>query len=104
MAKRFATLRTLDQQPLDPSIAFAAAQSTGVDEGPGLSSKVKSERAKAAQRREVVQFPVPIAGGFFESDGARDFVGGFLAKYVVVLAPPLTCLPLSFANFDLTLY
>jgi hypothetical protein len=52
------------------------------DEGPGLSSKVKSEKAKAASRREPVVFPLEIKGGFFESDGARDFVGGFLAKSV----------------------
>ncbi|GAA6059061.1 hypothetical protein JCM10212_002032 [Sporobolomyces blumeae] len=86
MAKRFATLRTLDQQPLDPTIAFEVSQARaeGKDlstDGPGLSSKVKSERAKAAQKREPVVFPVELKGGFFESDGARDFVGGFLAKF-----------------------
>ena len=86
MAKRFATLRTLDQAPLDPSIAFQVtrARETGTalpgDIGPGLSSKVKSEKAKAASKREPVVFPLEIKDGFFESDGARDFVGGFLAK------------------------
>ncbi|GAA5831257.1 hypothetical protein JCM3766R1_002986 [Sporobolomyces carnicolor] len=87
MAKRFATLRTLDQAPLDPSIAFQVtrARETGTalpgDVGPGLSSKVKSEKAKAASKREPVVFPLEIKDGFFESDGARDFVGGFLAKF-----------------------
>lgn len=85
MAKRFATLRTLDQSPLDPSIAFQVTQAreSGValpEDGPGLSSKVKSEKAKAASRREPVVFPLEMKDGFFESDGARDFVGGFLAK------------------------
>ncbi|GAA6007197.1 hypothetical protein JCM11491_003040 [Sporobolomyces phaffii] len=86
MARRFATLRTLDQSPLDPSIAFQVTQAreSGVAlaaEGPGLSSKVKSEKARAASKREPVVFPLEIKGGFFESDGARDFVGGFLAKF-----------------------
>lgn len=87
MAKRFATLRTLDQSPLDPSIAFQVTQAreSGValsgDVGPGLSSKVKSEKAKAASRKEPVVFPLEMKDGFFESDGARDFVGGFLAKF-----------------------
>ncbi|GAA5962102.1 hypothetical protein JCM3765_005521 [Sporobolomyces pararoseus] len=87
MAKRFATLQTLDQAPLDPSIAFQVTQArqSGTalpdDVGPGLSSKVKSEKAKAASKREPVVFPLEIKGGFFESDGARDFVGGFLAKF-----------------------
>ncbi|GAA5922186.1 Mex67p [Sporobolomyces koalae] len=80
MARRFATLRTLDQMPLDPSIAFqaSAARDAGISDTPGLSSKARSEKAKA---REVVVFPLQIKDGFFESDGARDFVGGFLAKF-----------------------
>lgn len=83
MARRFATLRTLDQKPLDPSIAFAVGQdrANGVVDSPGLSSRVKSEKAKAA-KREAVVFPLPISGGFFESDGARDFVGQFFIKCV----------------------
>ncbi|BGP52873.1 hypothetical protein JCM8202_003955 [Rhodotorula sphaerocarpa] len=82
MARRFATLRTLDQKPLDPSIAFAVGQdrANGVVDSPGLSSRVKSEKAKAA-KREAVVFPLPISGGFFESDGARDFVGQFFIKF-----------------------
>jgi len=89
MAKRFATLRTLDQSPLDPSIAFQVTQArqsgTDLPEGPGLSSKVKSEKAKAAAKREPVVFPLELKDGFFESDGARDFVGGFLAKYALYI-------------------
>ncbi|GAA5926245.1 hypothetical protein JCM3775_000967 [Rhodotorula graminis] len=83
MARRFATLRTLDQQPIDPSIAFAVNQErpTFGAEGPGLSSKVKSEKAKATKREPVV-FPVDsTAGGFCDPDGARGFVGEFLAKF-----------------------
>ncbi|GAA5922659.1 hypothetical protein JCM1841_006770 [Sporobolomyces salmonicolor] len=82
MARRFNTLRTLDQKPLDPSIAFAVTQAReqGVDLDPGLSSRVKSEKAKATKREPVV-FPLQATQGFFESDGARDFVGGFLAKF-----------------------
>ncbi|BGP36661.1 nuclear mRNA export, poly(A)+RNA binding protein [Rhodotorula kratochvilovae] len=82
MARRFATLRTLDQKPLDPSIAFTAGQERpNPTDGPGLSSRAKSEKAKAAKREPVV-FPVDITkGGFFESDGARDFVGQFFLKF-----------------------
>ncbi|GAA5995079.1 uncharacterized protein JCM10292_004525 [Rhodotorula paludigena] len=80
MARRFATLRTLDQKPLDPSIAFTVGQERATGEGPGLSSRVKSEKAKAPKREPVV-FPVEMTGGFFESDGARDFVGSFFAKF-----------------------
>lgn len=83
MARRFATLRTLDQKPLDPSIAFAVGQdrANGVVDSPGLSARVKSEKAKAA-KREAITFPLPISGGFFESEGARDFVGSFFIKSV----------------------
>ncbi|POY71352.1 hypothetical protein BMF94_5664 [Rhodotorula taiwanensis] len=82
MARRFATLRTLDQKPLDPSIAFAVGQdrANGVVDSPGLSARVKSEKAKAA-KREAITFPLPISGGFFESEGARDFVGSFFIKF-----------------------
>ncbi|GAA5834484.1 hypothetical protein JCM9279_004329 [Rhodotorula babjevae] len=83
MARRFATLRTLDQQPIDPSIAFTVGQerSTFGAEGPGLSSKLKSEKAKATKREPVV-FPVDITrGGFCEPDGLTGFVGAFLAKF-----------------------
>ncbi|GAA5980720.1 hypothetical protein JCM10908_001750 [Rhodotorula pacifica] len=82
MARRFSTLRTLDQKPLDPTIAFAIGQdrANGVVDSPGLSARVKSEKAKAA-KREAVVFPLPFSGGFFESDGARDFVGQFFIKF-----------------------
>jgi len=93
MARRFATLRTLDQKPLDPSIAFTVGQertTLGAD-GPGLSSRVKSEKAKASKREPVV-FPVDVTkGGFFESDGARDFVGQFFLKCVFPRLPSLPC-------------
>lgn len=83
MARRFATLTTLDQKPLDPSIAFAVGQdrASGDVDSPGLSARVKSEKATAA-KREAVVFPLPISGGFFESEGARDFVGQFFIKCV----------------------
>ncbi|BGP12687.1 nuclear mRNA export, poly(A)+RNA binding protein [Rhodosporidiobolus nylandii] len=81
MARRFATLRTLDQKPLDPTIAFSVAQKAAADgTTPGLSGRVKSEKAKQAKREQVV-FPVEIKGGFFESDQTRDFVGGFFLKF-----------------------
>lgn len=81
MARRFASLRTLDQKPFDPSIAFSARPDSSVLDGPGLSSRVKSEKAKAAKREPVV-FPVEPTSGFFESDGARDFVAQFFLKCV----------------------
>ncbi|GAA6036654.1 hypothetical protein JCM8097_001275 [Rhodosporidiobolus ruineniae] len=80
MARRFATLTTLDQKPLDPSIAFSVKQQADAGLTPGLSSKVKSEKAKAAKREKVV-FPAEIQGGFFENDQTRDFVGGFFQKF-----------------------
>ncbi|GAA6004334.1 hypothetical protein JCM10207_000673 [Rhodosporidiobolus poonsookiae] len=81
MARRFSTLRTLDQQPLDPNIAFSVAQKAATDAStPGLSSRVKSEKAKQAKREQVV-FPLPLQGGFFESDQTRDFVGQFFLKF-----------------------
>ncbi|GAA5835315.1 hypothetical protein JCM11251_006678 [Rhodosporidiobolus azoricus] len=81
MARRFATLRTLDQKPLDPNVAFSVAQkATEAGATPGLSSKVKSEKAKAARREQVV-FPLEMKGGFFESEQTRDFVGQFFLKF-----------------------
>ncbi|GAA5865493.1 hypothetical protein JCM8547_001263 [Rhodosporidiobolus lusitaniae] len=81
MARRFATLRTLDQKPLDPTIAFAVAQRAGADgSAPGLAPRVKSEKAKQAKREQVV-FPLEIKSGFFESDQTRDFVGQFFLKF-----------------------
>ncbi|GAA5916790.1 hypothetical protein JCM6882_004167 [Rhodosporidiobolus microsporus] len=81
MARRFATLRTLDQKPLDPTIAFSVAQKAA-EEGanPGLSSRVKSEKAKQAKREQVV-FPLEIKGGLHENDETREFVGQFFMKF-----------------------
>lgn len=80
MARRFATLTTLDQQPIDPNIAFKAAEQSA-KLTPGLSPSIKSATAKKKQRDPIV-FPVPVTGGFFESEPTRDFVGGFLTKSV----------------------
>jgi nuclear RNA export factor len=81
IARRFAKLTTLDQQPIDPSIAFAASNSGGVGGlTPGLSPSVKSQKSKAKAKREPLVFPVPTAPGFFESEPTRDFVGAFLTK------------------------
>jgi nuclear RNA export factor len=80
MARRFATLTTLDQQPIDPDIAFKAAEQSA-KLTPGLSPSIKSATAKKKQRDPIV-FPVPVTGGFFESEPTRDFVGGFLTKSV----------------------
>lgn len=82
MARRFATLTQLDQQPIDPAIAFQA-KTTGTGVGgltPGLSPSVKKDKAKSRARREPVVFPLPIAAGFFESEPTRDFVAGFFIK------------------------
>lgn len=78
MARRFKNLTTLDQQPIDPSIAFTASTASATSLTPGLSPSVK--KAKARAKRDPVVFPVPTAPGFFESEPTRDFVGGFLTK------------------------
>ncbi|GAA5972358.1 hypothetical protein JCM11641_002422 [Rhodosporidiobolus odoratus] len=81
MARRFSTLRTLDQKPLDPTVAFSVAQKAAeAGATPGLSSRVKSEKSKQKER-EHVTFPVEIKGGFHESDQTRDFIGGFFLKF-----------------------
>ncbi|KAK4704483.1 nuclear RNA export factor, partial [Phenoliferia sp. Uapishka_3] len=84
IARRFPTLKVLDQQPIDANIAFAAshAVSSVPDRNPGLSSVAKKEAARAAKAAQVnIIFPVPISGGFFESDTTRDFVAGFFTKF-----------------------
>ncbi|KAK4058100.1 nuclear mRNA export, poly(A)+RNA binding protein [Microbotryomycetes sp. JL221] len=83
VARRFARLTTLDQQPIDPSIAFQAkASGSGVGGlTPGLSPSVKKERSKAKTHRQPIVFPLPVAPGFFESEPTRDFVAGFLSKF-----------------------
>ncbi|KAM0793164.1 hypothetical protein ACM66B_000638 [Microbotryomycetes sp. NB124-2] len=83
MARRFATLTTLDQQPIDPAIAFQA-KTSGASVGsltPGLSPSVKKEKSKSRSKREPIVFPLPIAPGFFESEPTRDFVAGFLSQF-----------------------
>lgn len=81
IARRFATLRTLDQKPLDPAIAFISSAQSAPNGPPGLSAGAK----KAGRvKRDPVIFPVPISPGFFDSEGTRDFVGGFLSQYVLL--------------------
>lgn len=81
VSKRFSKLRQLDQQPLDPAIAFAASASTS-SVGPGSASK-RSKGLKEASKiiRTPVTFPVAVNVGFFESEGTRDFVAGFFMKF-----------------------
>lgn len=79
IARRFPSLRQLDQQPLDPSIAFVSSKSAAeAILTPGLSPAAKRDISKG--KREPIVFPVSVTGSFFESEGTRDFVAGFLTK------------------------
>lgn len=93
-------MRQLDQQPIDPSIAFVSTSRTPNSMiNPGLSSASKSENAKKRSTREPVIFPLKVTSGFFESEGTRDFVAGFLMKYVL-LSLPLIKLLFTDATFN----
>ncbi|KAM0756564.1 hypothetical protein T439DRAFT_321275 [Meredithblackwellia eburnea MCA 4105] len=86
MARRFPSLQQLDQQPLDPSIAFAVAATNEAEaSNPGRSSAAKKDAARAAKLAKLsLAFPLPILGGFPEADeeGVRKYVGEqFLAKF-----------------------
>lgn len=84
IARRFPTLRQLDQQPLDPSIAFASSAASTSNLTPGLSPAAKRDATRGKPNkppRAPVVFPVGVKAGFFESEGTRDFVAGFLMKY-----------------------
>lgn len=81
IARRFPSLRQLDLQTIDPSIAFVStSRNTNSNLTPGLSSATKSENAKKRANREPVVFPVLVKGSFCDADGTRDLVAGFFMK------------------------
>lgn len=80
VSRKFPSLRQLDQQPLDPSIAFATAASTSKG-GPGSATQLKREKKGSKIVRTPVVFPVAVNAGFFEAEGTRDFVAGFFMKF-----------------------
>lgn len=78
IARRFPTLRQLDQQPIDPAtIVYQPIKST--------ASRTSDKPTRTVTRvvREPVVFPLPVSSGFFESEGTRDFVAGFFMKCVI---------------------
>ncbi|SCV68405.1 BQ2448_526 [Microbotryum intermedium] len=84
IARRFSTLSSLDQEPIDTSIAFSDRPGDSVsDLSPGLSPGLARQSAKGRNREPIV-FPVPIAPGFFDLKVTRDFVAGFLGKFFPV--------------------
>lgn len=84
IARRFPSLRQLDQQPLDPSIAFASTSTSSANLTPGLSPAAKRDLSRSKNSSKIVRqpviFPVQVQPGFFESEGTRDFVAGFFMK------------------------
>ncbi|KAI5479212.1 nuclear RNA export factor 1/2 [Pseudohyphozyma bogoriensis] len=95
VARRFPALRQLDQTPLDPSIAFAAAASAPPTATPGLSNAAKREAAKSKQ--PPVAFPKEVRGGFIESDGVGGVVGPFLEKFFKAYDEDRPSLALAYA-------
>ncbi|KDE09703.1 hypothetical protein MVLG_00106 [Microbotryum lychnidis-dioicae p1A1 Lamole] len=81
IARRFSTISSLDQEPIDTSIAFSDRPGDSASDIPaGLSPGLARQAAKG-RNREAIVFPVPIAPGFFDLEVTRDFVAGFLGKF-----------------------